>query len=67
MCLLRVCGPVVGDRVLGYVALAHRTAEMTTNPAPGVKLDPEVLADTVPLRRVGTIQVCSCATSVRIL
>jgi hypothetical protein len=33
---------------------------MTTNPAPGVKLDPEVLAAAVPLRRVGTIQVCSC-------
>ncbi|PFH54038.1 hypothetical protein AMATHDRAFT_136157 [Amanita thiersii Skay4041] len=29
-------------------------SEMTTNPAPGVKLDPHVLASTVPLRRVGT-------------
>ena len=60
MCLPRVCGPAVGYRVLGHVALAYRAAEMTTNPAPGVKLDPDVLADTVPLRRVGTIQVCSC-------
>ncbi|KAF8627464.1 hypothetical protein AX17_006277 [Amanita inopinata Kibby_2008] len=35
-------------------------SEMTTNPAPGVKLDPQVLADTVPLRRVGTPEVRIC-------
>ncbi|KAM6494296.1 hypothetical protein JOM56_010657 [Amanita muscaria] len=29
-------------------------SEMTTNPAPGVELDPEVLAQSVPLKRVGT-------------
>ena len=39
------------------IALVDFVAEMTTNPAPGVKLDPNILADTVPLRRVGTIKV----------
>lgn len=37
-------------------------SEMTTNPAPGVKLDPDALADTVPLRRVGTIKDMAGAT-----
>ncbi|KAF8743778.1 hypothetical protein AX14_000738 [Amanita brunnescens Koide BX004] len=37
-------------------------SEMTTNPAPGVKLDPDTLADTVPLRRVGTIKDMAGAT-----
>ncbi|KAF8631073.1 hypothetical protein AX15_002675 [Amanita polypyramis BW_CC] len=32
-------------------------SEMTTNPAPGVHLDPDALADAVPLRRAGTIKV----------
>lgn len=58
MYLHRVCGRAVGYRVLDCVALVHKVAEMTTNPAPGVKLDPNILADTVPLRRVGTIKVC---------
>lgn len=31
---------------------------MTTCPTPTFKLDPKVLAETVPLRRVGTQQVC---------
>jgi len=29
---------------------------MTTSPTPSFKLDPHVLADTVPLRRVGTLE-----------
>ncbi len=31
---------------------------MTTSPTPTFKLNPQVLADTVPLRRVGTEEVC---------
>lgn len=60
MCLPRVCGRAVGYRVVDRVALVDKVAEMTTNPAPGVKLDPNILAATVPLRRVGTIKVCCC-------
>lgn len=32
---------------------------MTTSPVPDFKLDPSVLAESVPLRRVGTEEVCS--------
>lgn len=52
-----MCGRAVGYRVVDRVALVDFVVEMTTNPAPGVKLDPNILADTVPLRRVGTIKV----------
>lgn len=38
-------------------------AEMTTSPTPAFKLNPQVLADTVPLRRVGTQEVC-CPTGI---
>ncbi|KAK2465298.1 hypothetical protein APHAL10511_002652 [Amanita phalloides] len=37
-------------------------SEMTTNPAPGVKLDPDALASTVPLRRAGTMKDMAGAT-----
>lgn len=66
MCLPQVCGLAVGCRVVGRVALLDKVTEMTTNPAPGVKLDPDTLADTVPLRRVGTIKVCCGKFNVRI-
>ena len=37
--------------------------EMTTSPTPGFTLDPQILADKTPLRRVGTAEVCFCAIS----
>ena len=41
----------------GYIFTHSATQDMTTSPTPTFKLDPEVLAATVPLRRVGTQQV----------
>ena len=39
------------------VSYGRSLPEMTTNPAPGIKLDPSALGDSVPLRRTGTEEV----------
>ena len=38
-------------------SLLYETEDMTTSPTPTSKLDPNALAETVPLRRVGTPEV----------